>query len=149
MTIYADTSFFVSIYVRDAHSTSADQLLSPGARPCITPLHFAEWAHAIAQHVHRRQMTAAEANRVHQELNNDRAAGLWQSVDIPETALDICADLGRRYGPKLGVRTLDSLHVACALELKAERFWTFDDRQLKLAAVVSLRTNSRESLGSR
>jgi hypothetical protein len=31
-----------------------------------------------------------------------------------------------------GVRTLDSLqHVACALELKAERFWTFDDRQLK------------------
>lgn len=23
-------------------------------------------------------------------------------------------------------RTLDGLHVACALELKAERFWTFD-----------------------
>jgi predicted nucleic acid-binding protein len=36
------------------------------------------------------------------------------------------------------VRTLDSLHVACALELKAERFWTFDDRQARLAEAVGL-----------
>lgn len=85
-------------------------------------------------------MTTAEANRVHQELQDDRAAGVWPSVDVPETALHVCVDLGRRYGPKLGVRTLDSLHVACALELKAERFWTFDDRQLKLARTVGLKT---------
>jgi predicted nucleic acid-binding protein len=49
-----------------------------------------------------------------------------------------CADLGRRYAPKLGVRTLDTLHVACALELKADRFWTFDDRQAKLAKAQGL-----------
>jgi len=41
----------------------------------------------------------------------------------------------------LGVRTLDSLHVACALELKAERFWTFDERQARLAEAVGLNTN--------
>lgn len=140
MTNYADTSFFVSIYVKDAHSTKADLLLSSGARPCITPLHFAEWVHAIAQQVFRRQMTTAEANRVHRELHDDRTAGVWPSVEMPETALDVCVDLGRRYGPKLGVRTLDSLHVACALELKAEHFWTFDDRQLKLARTVGLKT---------
>jgi predicted nucleic acid-binding protein len=40
------------------------------------------------------------------------------------------------------VRTLDSLHVACALELKAERFWTFDDRQARLAEVVGLDTSA-------
>src|SRR5205807_2740847 len=27
LTIYADTSFFVSLYVKDAHSTDADRLL--------------------------------------------------------------------------------------------------------------------------
>ena len=85
-------------------------------------------------------MTHDEANRVHQELDNDRAAGLWQRLEVPETALELCGDLGRRYGPKLGVRTLDSLHVACALEFKAERFWTFDDRQSKLARAVGLKT---------
>jgi hypothetical protein len=28
--------------------------------------------------------------------------------------------------------------VACALELRAERFWTFDERQAKLAEAVGL-----------
>jgi predicted nucleic acid-binding protein len=42
---------------------------------------------------------------------------------------------------RLGNRTLDTLHVASALELKAERFWTFDDRQAKLARAAGLRTD--------
>jgi len=41
----------------------------------------------------------------------------------------------------LGTRTLDTLHVACALELKAERFWTFDQRQAKLAKAAGLKTS--------
>jgi predicted nucleic acid-binding protein len=38
------------------------------------------------------------------------------------------------------MRTLDSLHVASALLLKAERFWTFDERQAKLAKAEGLKT---------
>lgn len=58
---------------------------------------------------------------------------------MPEQAFDHCADLARRYGAKFGMRPLDSLHVACALELKAERFWTFDERQAKLAKAMGLK----------
>jgi len=58
---------------------------------------------------------------------------------MPDSAFERCAELARRHGPKLGVRTLDSLHVACALELKAERFWTFDERQAKLAKAEGLK----------
>lgn len=43
-------------------------------------------------------------------------------------------------GAQRGARTLDSLHVACAMELKANRFWTFDERQAKLAKAAGLRT---------
>jgi predicted nucleic acid-binding protein len=39
----------------------------------------------------------------------------------------------------LGTRTLDVLHVACALELKLRRFLSFDERQQQLAAAVGLR----------
>jgi len=60
---------------------------------------------------------------------------------MPEDAFERCADLARRYGPKFGMRTLDTLHVACALELEAERFWTFDERQAKLAKAVGLKTS--------
>ena len=63
-------------------------------------------------------------------------------LPIPEDAFDLCAELARRYGPKLGVRTLDSLHVACALGLKADRFWTFDERQAKLAKSEGLKTSA-------
>ena len=74
-------------------------------------------------------------------MENDLAAGLWSEVEIPEKAFELCADLARRYGPKLGVGTLDSLHVACALELKADRFWTFDERQAKLAKAEGMKTS--------
>lgn len=67
------------------------------------------------------------------------SAGRWISVPMPENAYDLCADLARRHGPKLGMKTLDTLHIACALELKAERFWTFDERQAKLAKAQGLK----------
>jgi len=72
-------------------------------------------------------------------LEEHQRTGRWIALAIPEPAFDLCAELGRKHGPKLGVRTLDSLHVACALELKADRFWTFDDRQAKLAKAEGLK----------
>jgi predicted nucleic acid-binding protein len=60
-------------------------------------------------------------------------------VSMPESVFDVCADLARRHVPRLGLRTLDSLHVACALQLKAEQFWTFDERQAKLAKAVGFK----------
>lgn len=62
-------------------------------------------------------------------------------VAIPENAYEVCVDLGRRYGHRFGVRTLDALHVACALPLQAEQFWSFDERQAKLAKAVGLKTS--------
>jgi predicted nucleic acid-binding protein len=106
----------------------------------FTPLHHAEWSHAIGQHVFRKSLSSSEAQKMHEQLEADQAAGLWLEVAMPERAFDLCANLARRYAPRLGVRTLDSLHVACALELKAEQFWTFDERQAKLAKVGGLKT---------
>lgn len=133
-----DTSFLVSIYVTDRHSPDARLRISSVSPPRLTELHQAEWAHAIAQHIFRGQLSPGAAQQVEKLFEQDRAEGIWLSAQIGENAFDVCANLGRRYGPKLGVRTLDSLHVASALELNATRFWTFDDRQLKLAKAVGL-----------
>ena len=122
MTIYADTSFFVSLYVKDAHSTDADRLLGSGPPPWISPLHFAEWTHAVAAQVFRGYMTIVEAARAQHQLEDDRDAGLWVNIDIPDTAFNVCADLGRRYGPKLGVRTLDSCMLPAPLNSKRNVF---------------------------
>jgi predicted nucleic acid-binding protein len=107
----------------------------------LTPLHRAEWFHAIAQHVFRGAITETKAGELHSLFEKDTKTGPWREAALPEQAFDLCADLARRYGPKLGVRTLDSLHVACALELKADRFWTFDERQAKLAKARGLKSS--------
>jgi predicted nucleic acid-binding protein len=140
LTVYADTSFFVSIYVEDRHSTVAEQLVNSGPLIWFTPLHYAEWTHAIAQQVFHKKMSAAEAQQTYRLLEKDRAVGLWVESAMPEGAFDICADLARRHGSRLGLRTLDSLHVATALQLKTEQFWTFDERQAKLARAEGLKT---------
>jgi predicted nucleic acid-binding protein len=140
LSVYADTSFFVSIYLNDSHSKAADELARSGMRPSFTPLHAAEWTHAIAQQVFRGHLSAMDAHATYVDLERDLASALWRRLPFPEQALDRCANLARRHGPTFGIRTLDSLHVACALELKAERFWTFDERQAKLARAEGLKT---------
>jgi predicted nucleic acid-binding protein len=110
-------------------------------RVWFTPLLAAECSHAIAKQVFYRKISQAEADTVFDILTRDRTHGTWLETGLPESAFQVCADLGRRYAPQLGMRTLDTLHVACALELKAERFWTFDDRQAKLAKAQGMKTS--------
>jgi len=64
------------------------------------------------------------------------AGGSGNTRECPE----VCADLAPRYGHGFAVRTLETLHVACALQLKAKQLWTFDERQGKLAKAVGLKT---------
>jgi predicted nucleic acid-binding protein len=141
LTFYADSSFLVSLYVTDSHSAVCRRqvLAAPGL--WLTPLHMAEWAHAISQHQFRGKMDSDEARETSRYLADDKVRGVWIDIAVPERAFEICADLARRHGTALGILTLDSLHVACALELRAERFWTFDERQAKLARAEGLKTS--------
>lgn len=141
MSIYVDSSFVVSLYLTDVHSPEARRRMQ-GAPPLIlTPLHHAEWAHALGQHQFRGTLTTEKAQHAHAQFISDEAANLWRETPLPEKAFELCAELARRYAAKLGMRTLDTLHVACAMELKAERFWTFDERQTKLAKVQGMKVS--------
>lgn len=133
MSVYADSSFIVSLYITDAHSPEARRRVKGAPALILTPFHRAEWAHALTQHQFRRELTADTASHFDAQFASDQAAGIFRADVVPEKAFEICADLARRHGPGLAMRTLDSLHVACALEFKADRFWTFDERQTKLA----------------
>lgn len=106
----------------------------------LTPLHVAEWTHAVEQQVFRRAASRAEADQSYERFRQHRESGLWVEVAMPESVFDVCAQLARRHGARLGLRTLETLHVASALELKAERFWAFDVRQKTLARAAGLRT---------
>jgi predicted nucleic acid-binding protein len=140
LSTYVDTSFLVSLYLTDKHTALAESAMASNPSVWLTPLHVAEWTHAIEQHVFRGTLSRAEAESYYGRFAQHRAAGVWVAVTLPDTIFDVCARLGRRYGARLGLRTLDTLHVASAIELKARRFWTFDERQKKLARAAGLKT---------
>lgn len=140
LTIYADTSFFVSLYLTDRHTAEVERRLSSRPSLWMTPLHVADWAHAVEQHVFRKAISRSAADRLVQRFQEHRTQNLWREAPLPDRAFEVCAQLAQRHAARLGVRTLDTLHVASALELKAEQFWTFDDRQAKLALAVGLKT---------
>lgn len=141
MSIYPDTSFLVSLYLNDHHSREARARIASASALWFTPLHSADWQHVVGQHLFRGEISLSEAQRVSAKLEEHRSSGRWLSVPLPEDALEVCGRLAREYGPKLWMRTLDTLHVACALELKAERFWTFDERQAKLAKAQGMKAS--------
>ena len=138
MSVYADTSFLVSLYIEDRHSGEAQRRITSKPLLLVTPLHRAEWVHAVEQHIFRGHISPHEAREVYEDFEEDESAGLWARVDLPPGAFERCAELARRYAARFGNRTLDSLHVASAIELKMDTFWTFDDRQRKLATAEGL-----------
>jgi predicted nucleic acid-binding protein len=141
LSVYVDSSFFVSIYLPDSHTSAALGRLARHPRIWLTAFHETELVHAVLQQVFRGRISSDRADRAIRDFLLDRDAGLWEITGFPEAAFGTAITLARAHVGRLGTRTLDSLHVASALELKAQQFWTFDERQAKLAKAAGLKVS--------
>jgi predicted nucleic acid-binding protein len=115
VTIYADTSFFVSLYLPDRHKSEVERRLRSQPSLWMTPLHVAEWTHAVEQHVFRKAISRNEADRLLERFQEHRSRNLWREASLPDRTFEVCTELAHRHAARLGVRTLDTLHVASAL----------------------------------
>jgi predicted nucleic acid-binding protein len=79
-----------------------------------------------------------EARAIEENFAHDLKTGVWQWEDFPSEIWARTSELSRRHAA-LGCRALDALHVASALTLAADDFYTFDHDQAKLAGAVGLR----------
>jgi predicted nucleic acid-binding protein len=140
LIVYPDSSFLMSAYQVDVHTPEVLRRLSSRPAVLVTPFHRAELANAIFQQVFRGVTMALAARQAFDNFERDCAAGVWIFAGQPESVFESCAELAIRQVGTLGVRTLDTLHVAATLELKADRFWTFDERQARLAEAEGLVT---------
>ncbi len=82
-----------------------------------------------------------EVQALYDKFERHRQSRVWVDVPLPEMAFERCIQLTKQHGTRIGMATLDTLHVASALELGAERFWTFDERQAKLARAAGLKVS--------
>jgi predicted nucleic acid-binding protein len=141
LSVYADASFLFSLYAIDVHSRSAEKLLANAKPPLLlSELTQVEFVNAISLGVHRRQLSVDEAEELDRIVHEDIKSGLLIVRELGRAECTKAIELSRKHTPALGVRTLDVFHVACALTLRVKMFFTFDQRQAKLARAVGLRT---------
>lgn len=140
MTVYADTSFLVSLYSPDVHSASAAATIARlRAAVFLTPLGELELLNALELRVFRKEASVSEIRQSQARLQEHIASGFFLPQAMPATVYERAQHISRRRSAGLGLRTLDILHVASALLLKGERFLSFDQRQERLAKAEGLR----------
>lgn len=152
MKPYADTNFFSRLYLHDSAADEIQRLLDEAqtagsTRLPITWLHRIETINAFQLYVFagkqsgRARVTAEQAASAHATFQADIKEGafLW-TAQIEMAALERSfAELALRHSAKHGFRTYDLLHVASALLLECDTFWSFDPKAERLAALEGLK----------
>ena len=154
MKLYADTNFFTNLYLRFSHSAEAKQLLaeflasSASAVP-VPPLLWVEVRNALeravfeSRHGSPWRVTPEGAMLADSWFESALEAGRYcerRALSLDDLDAIISQLIGR-HTAKHGFRTYDILHVASALHLGCDTFWSFDAKALKLAKLEGLKTN--------
>ena len=139
MSSYADTSFLVSLYVLDANSERAATLIQTAKLPILlTAFGELELTNAISLRLFRRELTVSKVKAARALVYRDLTDAVLMIKPLTPSNYERAMQMARRRTPQLGTRTLDILHVASALELNAEMFYTFDHNQARLAKTEGL-----------
>jgi len=139
--VYVDPSALLKLYVHQPESSAMNawRARTRGALP-VTYHARAEIANGICLAAFRGNIGAPALRDALASFDEDFALGRYVQADVLwRSALRRATELSREHTAGLGCRTLDVLHVACALELGLPRFVTFDKRQRRLARAVGLK----------
>lgn len=134
MSVYADTSFLVSLYAPDVHSPAASRYILRSELPILlTPLSELEFSNALRLRIFRRELGSEEVKLASAAFRADMDAGILGLKSLSAATFERAKLIVRHRTETLGIRTLDVLHVASALVLHADTFCTFDRNQRQLA----------------
>ncbi len=141
MNAYADTGFVVTLYKEEATSARAAALMAKQtASVRLSQLGELEFRNALYLAVFRGELTAGDAALKKRLFLEDVANGIFTITPVPASELFTKSfELADRHSTRLGTRSLDLMHVAAALLLKAETFLSFDERQRKAAKAEGLK----------
>lgn len=138
--IYADSSFIVSLYLRDANSAAACQAIKEYPEGiALGRIAGLEVKNAFRLALYRKWIRAIQEARLQALFDEDSDGGFLRSVPFATDEIFSEAErLSRSHSKRSGNRSLDVLHVACARVLELQVFASFDARQRKLAESLGL-----------
>jgi predicted nucleic acid-binding protein len=138
--IYADSSFSASLYALDGNTARANEVYRADRR---RPILFSPWqelelANTLRLGISRARKSGLPARyqvaNCMKRIREDLRDGILHRVELDWPAcVRRAASLSERHTESIGVVMLDVWQVACAMELGADTFWTFDSDQEALA----------------
>lgn len=139
--VYVDPSALARLYI---HQVGSREMAAWRAkiRGALMVTHHGrtEIINAICRAAFLGQIDADALVETLADFNSDYSSSHLRQADILwRAALNTASELSQQHTPKLGTRSLDVLHVACALELGLRHFLTFDTRQQQLVAAAGLK----------
>ena len=140
--IYLDSSVLVSMHLYDVNTPAALALVrNTDEALMLSSLAEFESVNAFSLRVFRNEMTLINRDNAVRDLDNDFENGVLTLVPVPDGAFARAKALALTLTPTIGVRALDLLHVAAALELGASSLFTFDHKQHRTARAACLAVN--------
>ena len=137
--IYLDTSALVKLYLLETDSTGVQELISSQHDPLpVWELQEMELTNALRLKVFWGEISSMDADRQLELFEKRKEKGLYYFPDLDRAALLTTFQRLSAHTPELGCRTLDIMHVACAVLLSPGLFVSFDARQKQLAARAGL-----------
>ncbi|MBW2366616.1 MAG: type II toxin-antitoxin system VapC family toxin [Deltaproteobacteria bacterium] len=139
---YLDTSVIVKLYVKEAYSREAsDWIKANNEAVPRTVFHELEFTNAIKLKQFRNEMSGREAGIVLERFNKHEKERIFYNPPINwSDAFTRSLALSKNHTKTIGSCSLDVIHVALALSMGADRFFTFDHKQSQLASAVGLQT---------
>ncbi|KAB2640270.1 MAG: type II toxin-antitoxin system VapC family toxin [Verrucomicrobia bacterium] len=138
--LYLDTSALLKLYILEQGSEAVQARVAAQDLPLpIWEIQEAELTNALRLKVFWKEITPAQADTQIGLFEQRRRQGFYH---FPEIVRNNLMNTFRQLSvetPRLGCRTMDLFHVACAVEIGATEFLTFDRRQGSLAAHAGLR----------
>ncbi len=137
---YFDTGVLLKVYLPEPRAAEAVAFVnaSPG-KPPVSRLHELEMRSALRQKVGRGELTQTECDTLIAQLEADLSTGVHERVEASWSDVFATAEaISAAHGVATLCRSLDTLHVALALELGATEFCTFDLRQSRMASAAGL-----------
>ena len=134
MKLFLDSSAFAKRFVEEPGSQEVEILCSQATELCLSVICVPEIISALNRRLREKSLTRREYAQAKQRLSQDvrDAVIINLTPDVIHSSIEVLETTP--------VRTMDALHIACALAWGADLFASADHRQLSAAKTVGLKT---------
>jgi predicted nucleic acid-binding protein len=134
LKLFLDSSAFAKLFVEESGSQEVEIICSQATELCLSVICVPEIISALNRRLREKILSSRDYSRVKQRLFQD----VRDVVIINLTPEVIHSSI--RILETTPVRTVDALHLACALAWDADLFATADRRQIAAAKTAGLQT---------